>query len=99
MPPRTPPAGCRFHTPSATLAQPRLAGAEAMGAADAKAAFRHESQPTKSAVNGPPPARDSCCCLIMAHDGGYCMRANSVQSYLQVNMDVAKGGVTRFDKK
>jgi len=39
-----------------------------------------------------------CCCYVLAHDGGYCVRTSSAASYLQANMDVAKGGITRFDK-
>jgi len=52
----------------------------------------------KPAGDGGMPGQFCCCCYVMPHDGGYCVRANSVAGYLQANMDVAKGGVTRFEK-
>lgn len=52
-----------------------------------------------------PPTRSSkipdefcCCCFVMPHDTGYCVRANSLTNYVQANMDIAKGGLTRFEK-
>ncbi|KAL1507917.1 hypothetical protein AB1Y20_007522 [Prymnesium parvum] len=44
------------------------------------------------------PEEFCCCCSVMPHDSGYCVRANSLPSYVQANMDVAKGGLTRFEK-
>lgn len=37
-----------------------------------------------------------CCCLVMPPDAGYCVRANSIPTYTQANLDVARGD--RFDK-
>jgi len=39
-----------------------------------------------------------CCCYVMAHDAGYCQRVNSLASYMQANLDLARGGVSHFDK-
>lgn len=44
------------------------------------------------------PDEFCCCCFVMPHDGGYCVRANSLPSYVQANMDIAKGGLSRFEK-
>ena len=40
-----------------------------------------------------------CCCLVMPHDAGYCVRANTLPSYAQANLDVARGGVTYCEKE
>jgi len=38
-----------------------------------------------------------CCCFVMPHDAGYCVRANTLATYTQANLDVARGD--RFDKE
>ena len=35
----------------------------------------------------------------MAHDTGYCVRANTLATYTQANLDVARGGATHCEKE
>ena len=39
-----------------------------------------------------------CCCYILPHDAGYCVRANELKAYVQANLDVSRGGVTEYEK-
>lgn len=40
-----------------------------------------------------------CCCYVMPHDAGYCVRANNLANYSLANLDVARGGATHCEKK
>ena len=35
---------------------------------------------------------------MVAHDAGYCVRANTLAAYMHANLDVARGGATHFEK-
>ncbi len=46
----------------------------------------------------PPSAGFRCCCYVVAHDAGYCVRANTLAAYMHANLDVARCGATHFEK-
>ena len=39
-----------------------------------------------------------CCCYVVPHDAGYCMRACSIASFMQANLDICRGGAAHFEK-
>eukprot|EP00908_Phaeocystis_cordata_P012671 Transcript_23672.p2 GENE.Transcript_23672~~Transcript_23672.p2 ORF type:complete len:440 (-),score=222.48 Transcript_23672:35-1354(-) len=65
------------------------AQALAMSASPAAAAQREAAQ----------AAGFRCGCYVMAHDTGYCVRANTLATYTQANLDVARGGATHCEKE
>jgi translation initiation factor eIF-2B subunit gamma len=42
--------------------------------------------------------RVRCCCFVVPHDAGYCMRACSIAAYMQANLDICRGSTAQFDK-
>lgn len=55
-------------------------------------------RPSSSSLLPAAPDDFRCSCYVLPHDSGYCLRANTLASYIQANMDVAKGGVTLYEK-
>ena len=39
-----------------------------------------------------------CGCYVMPHSSGYCVRVNTLAAYTQASLDVARGGVTHFER-
>ena len=57
--------------------------------------------PASTKAGAPLDARVGfrCCCYVVAHDAGYCARAGkSLQAYMQINLDISRGGATHFEK-
>ena len=76
----------------ANLKIPTAAGVQAQALALSTSAAARQ-QTSRGAADG-----FRCCCLVMPHDAGYCVRANTLPSYAQANLDVARGGVTHCEK-
>jgi len=67
----------------------------------------HITAPQRHFIPGIPSEKRSpastagglrCCCYVMEHDAGYCLRVSSLPAYMQINLDVSRGVAGYFEK-